>query len=48
MYDKKSLKAEEFIDHNEILETLDYAEQNKDNVQLIDEILQQQNKIFQV
>ena len=39
MYDKKSLKAEEFIDHNEILETLDYAEKNKDNVQLIDEIL---------
>ncbi len=39
MYDKKSLKAEEFIEHNEILETLDYAEKNKDNVQLIDEIL---------
>ena len=40
MYDKKSLKAEEFIDHNEILETLDFAEKNKDNVQLIDEILE--------
>lgn len=39
MYDKKSLKAEEFIDHNEILETLDFADKNKDNVQLIDEIL---------
>ena len=39
MYDKKSLKAEEFIDHNEILETLDFAEKNKDNVQLIDEII---------
>ena len=39
MYDKKSLKAEEFIEHNEILETLDFAEKNKDNVQLIDEIL---------
>ena len=39
MYDKKSLKAEEFIDHNEIIETLDYAEKNKHNVQLIDEIL---------
>ncbi len=39
MYDKKSLKAEEFIDHNEILETIDYAEKNKDNFQLIDEIL---------
>ena len=40
MYDKKSLKAEEFIDHNEILETLDFAEKNKDNVQLIDEIIE--------
>ena len=29
MYDKKSLKAEDFIDHNEILETLDYAENKK-------------------
>ncbi len=40
MYDKKSLKAEEFIEHNEILETLDFAEKNKDNVQLIDEIIE--------
>ncbi|MBR2525153.1 [bacterium] len=40
MYDKKSLKAEEFIDHNEIVETLDFAEKNKDNVQLIDEIIE--------
>lgn len=39
MYDKKSLKAEDFINHDEILETLDFAEKNKDNVQLIDEIL---------
>ena len=29
MYDRKSLKAEEFINHEEILETLDYAEKNK-------------------
>jgi len=40
MYDKKSLKSEEFIDHNEILETLDFAEKNKDNVQLIDQIIE--------
>lgn len=39
MYDKKSLKAEEFINHEEILETLDYAEKNKNNVELIDEII---------
>ncbi len=39
MYDPKSLKAEEFINHDEILATLDYAEKNKDNRQLIEEIL---------
>lgn len=40
MYDPKSLKAEEFISHEEILETLDYAESNKDNVELIDQIIE--------
>ena len=39
MYNPKSLKAEEFIDHQEILETLEYAEKNKDNLELIDEII---------
>ena len=32
MYNVKSLKAEEFINHEEILETLDYAEKNKNNL----------------
>ncbi len=40
IYDPKSLKAEEFINHEEIEETLRYAEENKHNVALIDEILQ--------
>lgn len=39
MYNQKSLKAEEFISHEEILETLKYAEKNKDNVQLIDSLI---------
>ena len=39
MYNPKSLKAEEFIDHQEILDTLEYADANKNNVALIDEIL---------
>ena len=39
IYNPKSLKAEEFINHEEILATLEYAEQNKNNVELIDEIL---------
>ena len=38
-YDPKSLKAEEFINHEEILETIRYAQENKNNFALIDEIL---------
>ena len=30
-YDPKSLRAEDFINHEEILATLEYAEQNKHN-----------------
>lgn len=30
MYDPKSLKAEEFINHEEILETLEYAEKKQE------------------
>ena len=40
MYNPKSLKAEEFIDHQEVLDTLEYAEQNKNNVELIDSIIE--------
>ena len=39
MYNPKSLKAEEFIDHQEILDTLAYADENKESVELIDQIL---------
>ena len=39
-YDPKSLKAEEFINDQEILDTIAYAEANKRNVALIDEILE--------
>ena len=39
-YDMRSLKAEEFINHEEILETLDYAEKNKHNRELIEQILE--------
>ena len=38
-YDPKSLHAEEFINDEEIQETLRYAEENKRNVELIDQIL---------
>lgn len=39
-YDPKSLKAEEFINDGEILDTLRYAEENKNNIELIDSILE--------
>ena len=39
MYDVHSMKAEEFICHEEVLASLKYADDNKDNIQLIDEIL---------
>ena len=39
MYNPKSLKAEEFISHEEILSTLEYADKNKDNLELVDQII---------
>lgn len=39
MYNVSSKKATEFIDHQEILDTLEYAEANKDNTALIDQII---------
>ena len=40
MYNPKSHKAEEFINHEEVLETLEYAEKNKNNIAVIDKILE--------
>lgn len=40
MYNVKSLNAEEFINHEEILESLKYAEKNKSNTALLNEILE--------
>ena len=40
IYDPKSLHAEEFINDGEILETIRYAEENKNNVELIDSLLE--------
>ena len=39
MYNPKSLKADEFICHQEVLDTLAYADANKNNPKLIDEVL---------
>ncbi|MDR1043610.1 MAG: [FeFe] hydrogenase H-cluster radical SAM maturase HydG [Candidatus Adiutrix sp.] len=39
MYDPKSLKADEFIDHNEVLTTLEWADLHKNNRAMIDACL---------
>ncbi len=39
-YNVKSLKATEFISHQEILDTIKYAEENKNNIELIDSLLE--------
>ena len=39
MYDVKSPVATEFIDHQEILDTLEYSEKNKSNRELIEKII---------
>ena len=44
MYNPKSMKAEEFISDEEIKETLKYADDNKDNLSLVDEILEKAKK----
>lgn len=38
-YDIKSKSADEFINHNEIVETLEYAKENKNNLELINSII---------
>ena len=40
MYDVKSKVAEEFIDHGEIVETMEYARANRHNRALIERILE--------
>ena len=38
-YDVKSMKAEEFINNEEILDTVRYANEHKNDTELIDAIL---------
>ena len=40
MYDPKSMKAEEFIDHQEVLDSLAYADAHKTDAALIDAIIE--------
>ena len=45
MYNSKSNEAVEFINDEEILDTLEYAEKNKANRPLIEGILKKRKKI---
>lgn len=44
MYDVNSKHADDFINHEEILETLAYADENKGNMKLIDAIIEKAKK----
>ena len=39
MYDVNSKHADDFINHEEILDTLAYADENKDNLTLVESII---------
>jgi hypothetical protein len=43
-YNPKSSDANEFINHNEILDTLIYAEAHKNDSELIDSLLRRQDR----
>lgn len=45
MYNVASRKAEEFIDNQEILDTLAYADANKDNAELIDSLIEKARQL---
>ena len=45
MYDKYSLKATEFIDDTEIKDTIAWAEENKDNLTLINKIIDKTDEL---
>ncbi len=45
MYNPKSKNAQEFISHEEIIETLSYAEKNKNNLTLVDSIIKKAEQL---
>ena len=44
MYDVNSKHAEDFINHEEILDTLAYADENKNNLPLIESLIEKASK----
>ena len=47
VYNPKSLLPDEFINHQEILDTREYADKNKNNMELINEILEKARPVKQ-
>ena len=47
VYNPKSMLPDEFINHQEILDTLEYADKNKNNMELINEILEKARPVKQ-
>ena len=45
MYNKYSMKATEFIDDEEIRESIAWAEKNKDNLKLVNEIIDKTDEL---
>ena len=48
IYQADSSKAEEFIHHEEILDTLEYAQNNKDNRALIEKKKEKSNIVLDI
>ena len=44
VYNSTSKKAEEFINHEQILKTLEYAMQHKDDLEMMEQILEKGRK----
>ena len=44
VYNSTSKKAEEFINHEQILKTLEYAGQHKDDLEMMEQILEKGRK----
>ena len=44
-YNPKSLKAEEFINHEEIIKTLEYADEHKDDLEYVDSLLEKAKEL---
>lgn len=45
MYDKYSMNAEDFIDHQEICDSIAWAEENKNNLELVNRLIDKTDEL---